>query len=73
MKYWTEYERHELKITGKKEIYDDNIYSFDIETSSYIINNGEIEAGIKYKDLSDKDREKCISGRIYVYLDAFYK
>ena len=37
MKYWKEYYGHEVEILGKKKKYDNTIYTFDIETSSFLI------------------------------------
>jgi hypothetical protein len=36
MKYWTYYQGHKSDIRGKKNKFDNNIYTFDIETSSYL-------------------------------------
>ena len=37
MLYWKEYSGHTLDIIGKKVQFDKNIYTFDIETTSYLI------------------------------------
>ena len=39
MEYWTNYYGHELKLSGKRNKYDSTIYTFDIETTSYLILN----------------------------------
>ena len=59
MKYWNEYYGHELDIKGKRKLYDNNIYTFDIETTSYLILNGKQMETIKYLDLSKKEQEEC--------------
>lgn len=41
MKYWTCYKGHESDIRGKKNKFDNTIYTFDIETSSYLFLDGK--------------------------------
>ena len=48
MIYWTNYSGHNLDLMGKKKIFDKNIYTFDIETTSYLILNGKQLNTIKY-------------------------
>lgn len=36
MEYWYKYEGHEAKTLGKRKKFDNNIYTFDIETTSFI-------------------------------------
>lgn len=59
MLYWDKYIKPESKIVGNKKKVDNNIYSFDIETSSYLILNGEVIAGIEYKDLTKEEQNLC--------------
>lgn len=69
MKYWTEYKGHSIEIVGKKEKYDDTIYSFDIETTSYFILENNIYNASKYIDLSEKEKEKSIGGGfMYIWM-----
>ena len=35
MIWWKEYKNHECEIVGKKRKYDNTIYTFDIETTSF--------------------------------------
>ena len=60
MKYWTEYEGHEVNILGKTRKIDNTIYTFDIETTSYLILDGEVINARKYPELSEDDQKKCI-------------
>ena len=60
MKYWTEYKQHDKKTVGKKKKVDNNIYSFDIETTSYIILDNKVYAGVEYDNLSEDEKERCI-------------
>jgi hypothetical protein len=60
MIYWKEYRGHDLDIMGKKKMFDKNIYTFDIETTSYIILNGKQMKAIEYLDLTKKEQEECI-------------
>ena len=59
MIYWNEYKGHELNIMGKKKMFDKNIYTFDIETTSYIILNGKQMKAIDYLNLTKKEQEEC--------------
>lgn len=60
MKYWKEYRGHEYEIVGKREKIDNTIYTFDIETTSYVILNGKVYAGIEYLNLTDEEKASCI-------------
>lgn len=59
MIYWLNYEGHITDIKGKRNCYDNTIYTFDIETTSYIILNGKQLNTKKYLKLSDKEKEEC--------------
>ena len=59
MIYWISYNGHEIKSEGRKKKFDNNIYTFDIETTSYIILDGMQLETDKYLSLSDKEKERC--------------
>lgn len=59
MIYWNEYKGHKKDIHGRKKKFDNNIYSFDIETSSYIILNGKVLKSEEYQNISKKEQEQC--------------
>jgi len=59
MKNWKEYEGHKTKILGKRKRYDNTIYTFDIETTSYIILHGKQLSTKKYLDLSEELKKEC--------------
>ena len=59
MLYYKNYKKHEFNILGKKKRFDNNIYTFDIETTSYIIHNGDILPALEYENLTDKEQSKC--------------
>lgn len=62
MKYYTEYDS-----TLDKD--DDSIYTFDIETSSILLLNGDVINSDKYDDLTDRDKDKCIKiGFMYIWM-----
>ena len=50
---------HEEKLVGKRNIVDNNIYTFDIETTSYIILNGKQYNTIDYLSFDEKTRQEC--------------
>ena len=59
MIYYKNYIGHSPDIVGKRKKVDNTIYSFDIETTSYLILDGEQRAGIEYQDLTKEEQERC--------------
>lgn len=66
MKHYTEYQATPKKIkkyynrmTGEKKTYDCNIYTFDIETTSYIYLNDTVYEAIRYDELSEEQQEQA--------------
>ena len=59
MLYWDKYISHTPDIVGSRKKVDNTIYSFDIETTSYLILDDEVINAYDYQDLSIKDRERC--------------
>lgn len=72
MLYWEKYngKGHEPNIKGKRKFYDTNIYTFDIETSSYYILDGMVYPAYKYDKLSEKEKKRCIK-RSHMYIWMF--
>ena len=69
MKYWTDYNGHVPKILGEKKKFDNTIYSFDIETTSFLILNGKMIPACKYLDLTDEEQEECIKmSNMYIWM-----
>ena len=62
MLYWDKFkeENHKPDIRGKRKFYDANIYTFDIETSSYYVLDGKVYPAVTYDNLSDKEKQRCI-------------
>ena len=58
MIHWSEYYGHEIDVVSKK--VDNTIYTFDIESTSYLILNGEIISASEYLNLNEEDREKAL-------------
>lgn len=58
MLYWTNYKGHQKNIKGKRKKIDNNVYTFDIETTSYLILNGKQLQAVDYLKLNKEDREK---------------
>ena len=77
MIYWTNYHSHEYEILGRSKKFDSTIYTFDIETTSYIVYNGEVKAGIYYDQLTTEEKENIYKGAcMYIWQfginDAIY-
>lgn len=60
MKYWTEYKGHEVDILGQKKKIDNTIYTFDIETTSYLILDDKIISARDYQLLSEDEQKSCV-------------
>lgn len=60
MQYWDKFTYHEAQIVGKRKKFDNTIYSFDIETSSFYIRDYKQYKSIKYLDLSDSEKRESI-------------
>ena len=59
MLYWDHYRGHDPVILGKRKKIDNTVYTFDIETSSYIIFNGKQYNATEYLKFSEQDRKNC--------------
>lgn len=60
MRYWKEYVGHIPEIQGKRKKFDNTIYTFDIETTSFLIlNNKQINSN-DYLKLTDEERKESI-------------
>ena len=59
MKYWTEYKGHEVNILGQKKKIDNTIYTFDIETTSYLMIGSRIISARDYQSLTSDEQEAC--------------
>lgn len=72
MIYWNKYNGvgHEPNIKGKRKFYDANIYTFDIETSSYYVLDGKVYPAVKYDNLSEKEKQRAIK-RSHMYIWMF--
>ena len=65
MLHWSEYHGHEVELIGK---VDNTIYTFDIESTSYLILNGRIIPACDYLELSEEDREASVpNGCMYIW------
>lgn len=60
MKHWTEYRGHRVDILGKTKKVDNTVYTFDIETTSYLILDGNIINARDYQSLTEDDQKACI-------------
>ena len=59
MKYYTEYTGHKVTILGRKKKVDNTIYTFDIETTSYLILDNKIISARDYPKLDEVDQKRC--------------
>ena len=57
MLYWTNYTGHEPDIKGKRKKVDNTIYTFDIETTSFLYLNNRIYNSLEYLNMSKKEQQ----------------
>ena len=59
MIYYKEYKEHSPQVIGKhkKKKVDNNIYTFDIETTSYIKLNGKQYDSMSYENFTPKEKD----------------
>ena len=70
MQYWTSYTNHSCDIRGIRKKFDNNIYTFDIETTSYLILDSKIYNSMDYLKFSDDEKDsslKCACMYIWMF------
>ena len=75
MKKWNELKNIYVKYeqTRKGIVFDNNIYTFDIESTNYYILNNIVYEGSTYNDLSEEEKEKAIpQTTMYIWTFNFY-
>ena len=66
---WKRYKGHKYNVIGKRKLIDTTIYTFDIETTSYLVLNGEVIPASSYEDLTPKDRESAVKcSTMYIWM-----
>lgn len=68
MIYWNNYIQHDYQVVGKRKLFDNNIYTLDIESTSYFIYENQIYPSIDYKKLTKKQQKDCkFGGFMYIW------
>ena len=68
MKYYKEYQKHVPIVVGKKNKFDNTIFTFDIETSSYVILNNQVIPANNYESLTKEEQQKSIKqSNMYIW------
>ena len=70
MIHFSHFKKFESKIEGKRKYYDNNIYTFDIESTSYLILDGKQYNTLDYESFSDKEKS-CCEKRACMYIWMF--
>lgn len=60
MQHYSKWIPHEKKLIGKRKVVDNNIYTFDIETSSYFFLDGKLHNSLDYDSLTEEDKKRAI-------------
>ena len=69
MKYYKDFVFVERKTEGKRKVFDNNIYTFDIETTSYIKLKGKIYKSEDYQKFNKKQQEACqFFANMYIWM-----
>lgn len=69
MIYWKDYYGHEVDIKGIRKKYDNTIYTFDIETSSYLILNNKQYNVNEYLKLTKNEQNECkYMSNMYIWM-----
>ena len=69
MIHYTKFFFHGPDLVGKRNKIDNTIYTFDIETTSFIELYGEIYSAEKYEDFSEKEKEDCVFySNMYIWM-----
>ena len=69
MVYYKEFTYHFGNIVGKKKKVDNTIYTFDIETSNYLLLDDKIIPACDYLKLNKEQRQKCKYGsNMYIWM-----
>lgn len=69
MLYYKNWIPHEKNIVGKRKKVDNNIYTFDIETSSYFILDGIQHKALDYDSLSPIEKKRAIPrSNMYIWM-----
>ena len=68
MKYYREYKKHVPIVVGKKNKFDNTIFTFDIETSSYVILNNQVIPACDYEKLTKEEQQNAIKqSNMYIW------
>lgn len=69
MVYYKEFTYHFGDIVGKRKKVDNTIYTFDIETSNYLILDDKIIPACDYLKLNKEQRQNCKYGsNMYIWM-----
>lgn len=70
MKYYKEFKYHFGDIVGDRKKVDNTIYTFDIETTSYLILDRKVIPAIKYLELTEEEQIRA-EYRSFMYIWQF--
>ena len=69
MIYYKYFEKYEIKLSGTRKRVDQNIYSFDIETTSFIELGGKYHEGLYYDKLTEDEKKLSIPhSTMYIWM-----
>lgn len=69
IKHWLEYQGHTFTVSGKRNKIENTIYTFDIETSSYLILNNKVYNTLDYLNFTKEEQEKSIKqSNMYIWI-----
>ena len=69
MVYWKEYAGHCYSTTGTRNKVDTTIYTFDIETTSYLVLDNKVHNSNEYLNFDDKKQQRCLKqSNMYIWI-----
>lgn len=69
IKHWLEYSGHCYSISGKRNKFDNTIYTFDIESTSYLVLDNKVYNTLDYLKFDKKDQERCLKqSTMYIWM-----
>ena len=69
IKHWKQYSGHCYSTTGTRNKVDTTIYTFDIETTSYLILDDKIYPTSEYLNFDDKEQQRCLKqSNMYIWM-----
>lgn len=69
MIYWKDYTGHKVDLKGKRKKFDNTIYTFDIETTSFLVLDNKQYNSLDYLKFNEQEKENSIPiSNMYIWM-----